>query len=103
MDRLQYAHVWVKLVTSDYNSIYGVEPQIDSQGFGLHLTGGWVSGSTLADGQWHETVVNLTPGSNYFPSDVNGLQFELQPENDLTAASSAPPQATLLIDSIWIE
>lgn len=95
-------HVWLRIVTTDYSEIQGVEPRVDSNAYASELFGGFVSGSTLADGKWHESVSTLTPGSTYTPSAVNGFQFELQ-TTSCGADGGAPPSATLLIDSIWIE
>jgi hypothetical protein len=97
-------HVWLKVITSDYTSIQGVEPRIDSNAYGDKLFGGFVGGSTFAGGGWHESVINLTPGATYVPSTVNGFQFELQTTGAAAdGGAGAPPQATLLVDSIWLE
>jgi hypothetical protein len=97
-------HAWLKIVSSDYSTIQGVEPRVDSSGYADKLFGGFVSGSTFADGGWHETVVPLTAGASYVPAGVNGYQFELQLVGAKPGGAAAtPPAATLLVDSIWIE
>ena len=97
-------HAWLKVITSDYTSIQGVEPRVDSNAYGDKLFGGFVGGSTFSGGGWHESVINLTPGTTYVPSAVNGFQFELQTTSAAAdGGAGAPPQATLLVDSIWLE
>ena len=96
-------HAWLKVETSSYATIQGVEPRVQSANFGDNLFGGFVSGSTFSDGGWHETIVPLTAGTNYAPASVITLQFELQTVGTATGDASVPPSATLLIDSIWLE
>lgn len=97
-------HAWLKVVSSDYSTIQGVEPRVDSSNYTEKLFGGFVGGSTFADGGWHETVVPLTASASYAPSTVNGYQFELQLVGAQPGGAPAtPPAATLLVDSIWIE
>jgi hypothetical protein len=97
-------HAWLKVVSSDYSTIQGVEPRVDSSNYADKLFGGFVSGSTFADGGWHETVVPLTASASYVPSAINGYQFELQLVGTKPGAAPAtPPAATMLVDSIWIE
>ncbi len=97
-------HAWLKVVSSDYSTIQGVEPRVDSNAYGDKLYGGFVSGSTFADGGWHETVVPLTAGASYVPAMVNGYQFEFQLVGAQPGGAPAvPPAATMLVDSIWIE
>jgi hypothetical protein len=95
-------HAWLKVVTTDYSDIQGVEPRVDSNGYASQLFGGFVSGATLADGAWHESVSILAPGSDYVPAAINGFQFEFQ-TTSCGPDGGVPPSATLLIDSIWIE
>ncbi len=97
-------HAWLKIVTTDYSDIQGVEPRVDSNAYASKLYGGFVSGSTLADGGWHESVSTLAPGGDYTPSGINGFQFELQTIScGADGGGPVPASATLLIDSIWIE
>jgi hypothetical protein len=97
-------HAWLKVVSSDYSTIQGVEPRVDSSNYTQKLYGGFVNGSAFADGGWHETVVPLTASASYVPAVVNGYQFELQLVGSKPGAAAAtPPAATLLVDSIWIE
>jgi hypothetical protein len=97
-------HAWLKVVSSNYATIQGVEPRVDSSNYADKLFGGFVSGSTFADGGWHETVVPLTASASYVPSAINGYQFELQLVGAQPGGAPAtPPAATLLVDSIWIE
>jgi hypothetical protein len=97
-------HAWLKVVSSNYATIQGVEPRVDSSNYADKLFGGFVSGSTFADGGWHETVVLLTASASYVPSAINGYQFELQLVGAQPGGAPAtPPAATLLVDSIWIE
>ena len=93
-------HAWLKVVTSDYGTIQGVEPQVQSHGYADKLYGGFLSGSTFAGGAWHETVVPLS--GTYDALTVNAIQFELQ-TTGTTVDGGGPPPATLLIDSIWLE
>jgi hypothetical protein len=97
----QKLHVWLKVETTDYATISGVVPQIDSTNYTLHLFQGYIAGSTFVGGGWHESVLDLAASGSFDPTNVNGFQFKLQ-----TTASSdggVIPQATLLIDSIWLE
>jgi hypothetical protein len=97
-------HAWLKVVSSDYSTIQGVEPRVDSSNYADKLFGGFVSGSAFADGGWHETVVPLTASASYVPAAVNGYQFELQLVGTKPGSAAAtPPAATLLVDSIWVE
>lgn len=97
-------HAWLKVVSSEYDIIQGVEPRVDSHSYSDKLYGGFVSGATFADGNWHEAVVPLTSGASYDPTEINGYQFELQLVGaQPSGAPATPPPASLLIDSIWIE
>jgi hypothetical protein len=96
-------HAWLKVVTTDYTTIAGVEPRVDSASFVDRLYGGFVDGTTFSGGGWHETIVALAPGASYVPATVSGFQFELQIAAAVDGGASTPPQATLLVDSIWIE
>jgi hypothetical protein len=96
-------HAWLKVVTTDYTTIQGVEPRVDSNNYDAadYIFGTFVSGSTFSNGGWHETIVNLT--APYVAAQVNGFQFELQTIGTSLDGGAAPPPATLLVDSIWLE
>jgi hypothetical protein len=95
---------WVKVVTSDPSTIAGVEPRVDSGGYAQQHFGAYLYGATLSDGGWHQGIILLPAGvAAYTASAVNGFQLELQ--TVLVSADGgavAPPEATLLIDSIWL-
>jgi hypothetical protein len=97
-------HVWLKVVTTDFTTIQGIEPLVQSSNYTFKHFDGFVSGATLSDGGWHETIVHLTPGGDYDPATVNAFQLELQTvPSGADGGPLVPPPATLLIDSIWIE
>jgi hypothetical protein len=99
-------HFWVKVVTTDPSSIAGVEPRVDS---GLYLSyfGNFVSGTTLSDGGWHEATIDLPPadaGTTYTPGRIIGFALELQTSSaSADRGETAPPDATFMIDSVWLD
>jgi hypothetical protein len=102
-------HAWVKVLTTDYSTIAGVESRVQSNNYAAKLFGaagdGFMPGTTFTNGGWHEMVLQLTPGATtYVPAAVNDLQFELQTQGTAVDGGPAgPPQATMIVDSIWLE
>jgi hypothetical protein len=100
-------HFWVKVVTTDPTTIAGVEPRVDSSTTYAQFYGNFVFGTTLSDGGWHEATIDLPAadaGTQYTPSAVVGFQVELQTAfASADGGATAPPDATFLIDSIWLD
>lgn len=104
-------HAWLKVVTTDFSTIVGVEPMIDSNNY-VHFYCSFQSAGTLAtagtaDG-WHEVIVPLnTTGAGcsgtYDGGMVNGFEFKLETTSSSEDGSAAPPPATMLVDSIWLQ
>jgi hypothetical protein len=99
-------HFWVKVVTTDPSSIAGVEPRVDS-GLYLPYIGNFVSGTTLSDGGWHEATIDLPSadaGTTYTPGRIIGFELDLQTSSaSADGGETAPPDATFMIDSIWLD
>ncbi|HEY4012988.1 MAG TPA: hypothetical protein VGM06_06605 [Polyangiaceae bacterium] len=105
-------HMWIKVVTSDYTTINGVEEIVFSQNLASDTPttyiddfGGFLAGSGYASGGWLELVTDIsTPTASYFPTTVVGLEVRLTTVNSMADGGPAvPPPATLLVDDIWVE
>ena len=56
-------HAWVKLVTSTYAAVNGVQPFVQSNSYNSYVNGGFVGQSTFSNGAWHELVLDFAhPG-----------------------------------------
>jgi hypothetical protein len=96
-------HFWVKVVTSDYTTINGLEEFVQS-GSTLKQYSPFLTGSSLAGGGWVQSVVDLTPGANFDPTTVAGFEVQLQTiAAGIDGGPAAPPAATVLVDDIWLE
>ena len=59
---------------------------------------------TLADGQWHEVVIPLTPDGGTFLQAVDGFRFLVQTQaSDSDAGPASPGTAEYLFDDVWLE
>ncbi len=103
-------HFWVKVVTSDYSALNGVQEIIDSSNYSLHRFGGYLAGSVFADGRWYQSVVDLTPPAqgaanvDFDPTTVNEFQVQLlTPNTSPDGGAGAPATTTVLVDDIWLE
>jgi hypothetical protein len=103
-------HAWIKLTTSDYTVLGGVQQIVDSNGYAVHRYGGYLPATLLSDGKWHESVVSLVPPApdaatvDYVPTIVNEFQFQLLSQGaQVDGGPAAPPPAALLVDDIWLE
>jgi hypothetical protein len=106
MDWTAYAklHVWVKLITSNYPAVNGVQSYLQSNG-GYANSDVFVSGSVFADGNFHEVVFDLAhPNGTLTKSVVDrvGLQVLVQGAlADGGFASAASVQ--VFLDDFWLE
>jgi hypothetical protein len=98
-------HAWIKLTTSDYTTLSGVQLIVESNNYAVKRYGGFLTATTLAVGTWHEAIVSLgTAATDYFPTNVNDFQVQLlTPGAQADGGPAAPSPATLLVDDIWLE
>jgi hypothetical protein len=62
-----------------------------------------LSASTFADGDWHEIVRELIPGTTYYPASVNQVGVQISARGVAPASPSAPVPTTIYIDDLWLE
>jgi hypothetical protein len=102
-------HMWIKLVTSDYTTINGVQPIAFSETAPnttfLDQFGQFLAGSAFAGGTWVELVTDVsTANANFVPTAVTGFEIRLTTVSTMAdGGPAAPPSATLLVDDIWLE
>jgi hypothetical protein len=97
-------HFWVKLVTSDYTTINGVEEFVESGNFLLKQFSPFLSGAAFAGGGWVESVVDLTQVGNIDLTTIEGFEVSVSTIGTmLDGGAAVPPPATLLVDDIWLE
>ena len=102
-------HLWVKLLTSNYPSI-GLQPDVQSNAFGLKRLGAFLPGATFSAGSWVEEVISLVPSDpeagpvDYDPTTVDLIELKLTTQTtQVDGGPTAPPPVTMLVDSIWLE
>jgi hypothetical protein len=107
-------HLWVKVVTTDFSTIAGIEVRVESNGYADKRYSPYITGTTLSaagsHNGWHEIVMSLIPpdpdaaSPDYVPASVNDFQVELQTQGtQVDGGPAGPPPATMLVDSIWLE
>ena len=100
-------HASIKLVASNYTAISGVQPFFQTNNNGSYSNGGFASGSTFANGRFHEIVLDMlnpgyTQGTVMFNSISSvGIQIVLATATD--GGPSTPGDVQLLVDDVWLE
>jgi hypothetical protein len=107
-------HSWVKLETASYPGISGVQAYVQTDSY-AYYTDQFVDSAVLADGAWHEIIVDLVDLSNDSYTNVpDGGTIDLAavsalgvqvsaPTTAPAGGPTAPSTATLLVDDIWVE
>ncbi len=102
-------HIWVKLVTTDYTAINGIQSFINSNGYANYSNSNvFLGGSTFSDGAFHELVFDLnhpnTSTGAVFFSVINKMGVQLLVKGAPTEGGvpSAAP-VDVLIDDVWLE
>jgi hypothetical protein len=110
-------HIWVKLVTSNYALLGGIEVILHSgPAFKYTKYSAYLAASAFAsqgaNQGWRETVLSLAAqippdggGTTGFdPASVDEIEFQVQaPGPQVDGGPAAPSPTTLLVDSIWLE
>jgi len=98
-------HAWIKVAipsTGNLDHLDGVLLATNTNNFNA-FQGASLPASNFSDGEWHEIVRELVPGSSYFPAMVNQVGVQVIAKGVPPAGSSAPVPTTLFIDDIWLE
>lgn len=104
-------HAWVKVITPDLSVpqtqtlpyLDHLQFSVSSNAYGAFYSANSAT-STLADREWHQLVLNLTPSVNYVPTAVVNVALQLVLRGDTPPAGPAtPPLTVVLIDDIWLE
>jgi len=106
-------HFWVKLTTTSYAAIAGVQAYVQSGPGYAYYTSTFVSASNLSDGMFHEFVIDLkdlaNDGFTNVPDGgalgvVDGIGIQVVAQTSApTGGPSAPSTATLEVDDIWVQ
>jgi hypothetical protein len=106
-------HFWVKLATANFAGISGVQAYVQTDAYAQY-TSQFVNASVLADGLWHEIVVDLVnpTDDSYTNADggvldlasVSGLGVQVTADTAAPAGGPAEPSTvTLSVDDIWVQ
>jgi hypothetical protein len=94
------AHFWIKVVASDYSAYNGFQTYVQSQTNYQNYKSAYTIPSTVSDGAWHESVVDITASD--LPNVVQigvQVQFAAAPDGGTNNGGTL----TLFVDDIWLE
>src|SRR5205823_1919374 len=95
-----------KLVTSTYAAVNGAQPFVHSNGYTNYANGGFVSGSTFSDGNWHELILDMQhPGFGTVTfNNINRVGFQMLVFSSASdGGPAAPSDVTMLVDDVWLD
>lgn len=99
-------HVSVKLVTTDYTAVNGVQTFINSNGYANYANSSvFLSGSTFSDRAFHEVVFDFAhPNGTLLLSVINKIGAQLLIK-DAPAEGGVPNAAPveMFVDDVWLE
>jgi hypothetical protein len=101
----QHLHAWVKIMvpsTGTIDHLDGIQLAANTNNYNAFL-GVTVPASGFADGNWHEIVLNLVPGSNYVPDIINQSGVQLIAKGAAPPSMAVPVPTAIFIDDIWLE
>ena len=72
-------HAWIKVAipgTGNLDHLDGILLATNTNNFNA-FQGATLAGRTFSDGEWHEIVRELVPGSSYFPAMINQVGVQV--------------------------
>jgi hypothetical protein len=99
-------HVSVKLVTTDYTAVNGIQTFINSSGYANYANSSvFLGGSTFSDGAFHEVVFDFAhPNGTLLLSVINktGVQLLIKGAPAEGGIPTAAP-VQMFVDDVWLE
>jgi hypothetical protein len=102
-------HIWVRLITTNYAAVNGVQSFINSNGYANYSNSNvFLGGSTFSDGNFHEVVFDLLHPNPFTGAVVLGVINKMGVQvlvQDVPQDGGVPAAAPiqLLVDDVWLE
>jgi hypothetical protein len=98
-------HAWIKVASPSTGNLDHLDQILlatNTNGY-TAFQGAPLSAAVFADGDWHEIVRELVPGTLYVPNAVNQVGIQIIAKGVAPASPPAPVATTIYVDDLWLE